>query len=396
MKKKEDISIIKKKNCFGCYACVNACFKDCVSMHEDEEGFRYPQIDYEKCNSCGNCVNSCPSVNYITKDDRVNSLLPVAYSTYALDEEIRKQSSSGGVFSLLANYVLSQQGVVFGAVWEGIDYVKHIKAASIEELPPLRTSKYLQSDVGFTFRETKRELEQNKLVLFAGTPCQIAGLKTYLKKEYIKLITCDLVCHGVPSAKIFRKFLEEMNFLYNSKPVAYYRDGSKGKLPSLFTMDFENGQSITLHIQGNIFNHGFTANLFQRQPCVSCNFAKIPRIADITLGDDVRTNRRTDKKLREEGLSFITINTQKGLQVYENIKNELDSVEYSVRDIRMAHIAYPPYPNIWRKCFFRDVKNGKGVLETIDKYCNNKIFRKLRGLCVRFVAMYRRVKTGYK
>jgi coenzyme F420-reducing hydrogenase beta subunit len=363
---KKNISIIKKKNCFGCYACINACAKHCISMFEDKEGFRYPQIDLKKCNYCGACLAACPA----NKAKYDNNILeePYTYSTYALDNEICKESSSGGIFSLLANYVLAQQGMVFGAIWGGTDYVKHTKATNTKELAPLRKSKYLQSDIGFTFREVKAELKKNKLVLYVGTPCQIAGLRTFLQKDYENLFAADLICMGVQSSTIFRRFLAEKEVEYKSKPIAYYRDKSKGWAPVVFTMDFENGQSIHFQYETNIYNHAFKQRLICRPSCDFCPFAQRPRTGDITIGDDwfyYGTHKNDTEKL-QRGMSYISANTDKGLRILSEIEPYCAPAEKARLNVGWQH-----QKNYARKAFWRYVQKHE-VLESIDKYTINK------------------------
>jgi coenzyme F420-reducing hydrogenase beta subunit len=274
-------------------------------MAEDEEGFQYPVIHKENCAHCGLCLNACPAYN--ARFDKAILKKPRCYSAYASDECICRQSSSGGIFSLIANYVLSKGGVVFGAVSLKIDYVKHIKVSSYDELPPVRKSKYLQSDIGLSYRDAEEELKKDKVLLYTGTPCQIAGLRSFLGRDYDTLITCDLMCMGVPSAMVFRKFLLEMRNIYKSEPTAYYRDKSKGWAPVVFSMEFKNRSSVSFLYENNMYNHGFKAHLFQRPTCSLCKFASIPRIGDISLGDDWDYYRRFkyQKEKLQRGVSYI-------------------------------------------------------------------------------------------
>ena len=370
---KKNILIVKRKKCFGCYACKNACLKNCISMQEDEEGFRYPKVDYEKCVYCGNCISSCPSVNYTVNKNEATGVVPKAYSTYALDEEICMQSSSGGIFSLLAGYVLSQHGVVFGAIWEGSDYVKHVKASTAQELSPLRKSKYLQSDIGFTFREAKKELEQGKHVLFVGTPCQIAGLRLFLKNNYDNLFLADLICMGVQSSAIFRRFLKEKEVEHGSRPLFFYRDKSQGWSPVVFSIDFENGEKIQFEFDTNIYNHGFKARLIIRPSCDFCFFAKPPRFGDITLGDDwdyrdkyKNKNEKNEQHSLKRGVSYIAINTEKGQYILKKIESQCAPLEGARLGVGWQH-----QKNYARKAFWKYVNNHT-VLESIEKYYSNK------------------------
>ena len=199
------ITINNKHNCCGCSACVQACPKQCISFEEDEQGFRYPLVDKAICVDCGMCEKVCPVLN--AGEPRQ----PLAvYAAINPNEEIRKESSSGGIFTALAESVLDEGGVVFGARFNDQWEVVHAYTESKEGLAPFRGSKYVQSRVGETYRQTKVFLQQGRKVMYTGTPCQIAGLKRYLGKEYDQLLTVDVVCHGVPSPMVWRDYLRDI------------------------------------------------------------------------------------------------------------------------------------------------------------------------------------------
>ena len=186
------IDVIDKNKCCACHACYNICPVNAISMIEDEKGFKYPTVDKEKCINCGKCENICPILNEIKID-----INPSAYACINKKDEIRLKSSSGGVFSLFAKYILDKQGVVFGATWNSdFSEVNHIYVTKEEELKKIRGAKYLQSNISDTYKKVKEFLDNDRFVLFSGTPCQIFGLKKYLNKEYEKLILQDIICHG--------------------------------------------------------------------------------------------------------------------------------------------------------------------------------------------------------
>ena len=198
------IRVNDKKECCGCNACVQSCPKKCIVMARDEEGFLYPEVDYSQCVECGLCEKACPILNAEKKQDMVLK----CYVAYAKDESIRLQSSSGGVFTLLAEAILQKQGIVFGASLDENMQVKHISIDNVADLSLLRGSKYVQSDIGNTYIEVKKNLENGRQVLFSGTACQIAGLKQYLRKDFENLYTIDILCHGVPSPKVWDLYLQ--------------------------------------------------------------------------------------------------------------------------------------------------------------------------------------------
>ena len=198
------IEIKDKKDCCGCSACVQRCPKQCITLKEDNEGFLYPIVDKKTCIDCGLCEKVCP----ILHQGEPQKPLKV-YAAKNLNEEIRRQSSSGGIFTLLAEQVIQEGGVVFGARFDENWEVKHDYTETIEGLAVFRGSKYVQSRIEDNYKKAEEFLKQGRKVLFSGTPCQIAGLKRFLRKEYEELLTVDFVCHGVPSPGVWRKYLKE-------------------------------------------------------------------------------------------------------------------------------------------------------------------------------------------
>lgn len=196
-----------KKDCCGCSACVQRCPKQCISLYEDEEGFLYPRVDKTVCIDCGLCEKVCPVLNQSEGHE------PIAvYAAKNPNEEIRMQSSSGGIFTMLAERIIDEGGVVFGACWDKDWNVVHDYAESKEDIAKFRGSKYVQSNIGETFKQTETFLIEGRKVLFSGTPCQIAGLKHFLLKDYDNLLTIEIICHSVPSPGVWKKYLtEELN-----------------------------------------------------------------------------------------------------------------------------------------------------------------------------------------
>lgn len=198
------IEVVRKQDCCGCTACKSVCPRQCITMEEDSEGFLYPIVDRSKCVDCHLCEKVCPMSN--VRDER----RPLSiYAFKHNSDEVRMRSSSGGMFSLLAEHVLSRGGVVFGAAFDEEWEVAHKYIESAEELDGLRRSKYVQSRMGESYSHVLNFLKAGRLVLFAGTPCQIAGLLRYVRKDYANLLTMDFVCHSVPSPKVWRKYLKE-------------------------------------------------------------------------------------------------------------------------------------------------------------------------------------------
>lgn len=211
------ISIDDKSRCCGCSACMNICPNNAIKMKIDNKGFKYPIVDDEKCVNCGLCDKVCPYNNEYTKKEIYNK--SVAYGGWNNNDEIRKNSTSGGIFSAISKYVLDNNGLICGAIYDDNLKVIHEIVDNIENLKKINGSKYVQSDMKDNFKKIKKYLEDGKLVLFSGTPCQVSGLNSFLGKEYENLYTCDIVCHGVPSPKVFEKYKKELEKAKNSEII---------------------------------------------------------------------------------------------------------------------------------------------------------------------------------
>ena len=347
------LNITNKTNCCGCYACVNACPKDCIVMKPDREGFRYPVINTGACVNCGLCEKVCPlqggADNVRTERKGIK-----AVACYNTESESLAKSASGGVGHLLGEYVVQAGGVVFGAAGDMMTKVQHICAEDAGNLALLQGSKYLQSHIDFNYREAKKQLEAGKNVLFTGTPCQIAGLYGYLGRDYDNLITADLVCHGVPSEKVFEKYITEHQKKTGKKVVSFFRDKTDGWKPVLFSYLYEDGTKVTEGGRKDKFNLGFTTNLFQRPSCYTCPFAPMERIGDITLGDWFGGTKYKELDPENKGLSMIVINSPKGEKFYELIKDKMVTKEYPVQEAvkESVHLGTRPHINFMRKDFF--------------------------------------------
>uniref|UniRef100_UPI0040569A25 Coenzyme F420 hydrogenase/dehydrogenase, beta subunit C-terminal domain n=1 Tax=Acetatifactor sp. TaxID=1872090 RepID=UPI0040569A25 len=322
------IKIHNKEKCCGCHACYSSCPKQCISMKEDEEGFEYPCVDESQCVDCGLCEKVCFMQNNLKESEQ-----PKAYAAYALDEKIRLKSSSGGIFALLAKSVIQRGGVVCGAAFDAESYlVKHIFVEEEENVQKLMTSKYVQSDIGECYKITKHYLEEGRLVLFAGTPCQINGLKAFLGKEYDNLICQDIICHGVPSAKIWKiylRYLERKNkskLLYNRTPN--FRDKSDGWEEFAMSIPLENG-TYNCVVYKDSYLRGFIHNLFLRPSCYACQSKGLSRSADITLADFWGIKKYCPEMYDEKGVSLIMIYTEKGREVWKSLEKAIKYKEVS-------------------------------------------------------------------
>ena len=305
------IAVNNPKDCCGCAACLNICPKDAIGMVEDEAGFIYPKVKTDRCVNCGMCKSVCV---FNEKNNGENQEIKV-YAGVINDREILKNSSSGGVFSALANAVFQKGGVVFGAAWEEDFSLSHIAAHSVEELKKLRGSKYVQSSIGKTFREAKNLLDAGKFVCYSGTPCQISGLKSYLGKDYENLLTIDIICHGVPSRKMLK---DDLLYVSGKAPgelrEVKFRDKSYG---------WGTKGSITVKNKKIKYNAGTSPYYFYflkgevyRESCYNCRFPAEKRQGDITLGDYWGIRTELLKKLGDIdpdfGVSCVLVNSEKG------------------------------------------------------------------------------------
>lgn len=268
--------IIKNKYCNGCQACVSKCPKSAISMLENEDGFLYPQIDSDKCTNCGLCDNVC---SYL-KNTSNNIKTPECYLYTACDEE-RKNSSSGGVFSVIAKYFIKNGGYVCGAMWDNNWKVKHKIINNLDEVNLLKSSKYIQSDIKNCYKDVEKILKQKEMVFFTGTPCQISGLKNFLGKEYDNLYTMDLICHGVPSPKVLYKYLNENFDLSKIESVSF-----RNKVPDGWSVRLSvKEDGVITKFEKSDFIDLFSNNVILRNSCGECVHNKLPRQGDITVGD---------------------------------------------------------------------------------------------------------------
>lgn len=327
------IEISDKKLCSGCTACASICPVNCISMEKDEEGFLYPAVDKSRCIKCGLCEKICPILNKQVDTKQK----PRAYALVHKDLDIRMKSSSGGAFSLLADYVLDKGGVVFGASFDEKFNVCHTYIENKEDLQKLRASKYVQSDMGNSFKKAKELLDNGKLVLFTGTACQIGGLKSYLRKDYDNLITQDLICHGVPSPLVWEKYLEYRYSKAHAKiQEISFRDKHLGWLLFSMRMKFANNKTYRKsHITDPMFIM-FLFNKCLRPCCYACSFKTITRQCDITLADFWGVNSVCKKLNDNKGVSLVLIHTKKGEEIFNAIKDKANYLEVPF-DKAVAH-----------------------------------------------------------
>lgn len=345
------IEIEEKKNCCGCNACVQVCPKQCISMKEDREGFLYPEVNQDICVDCHLCERVCPVLN----QGKERKPLKV-YAAKNKDEEIRRQSSSGGIFTLLAEQVIDEGGVVFGARFNENWEVVHSYTETKDGLAAFRGSKYVQSRIGDNYKKAESFLKSGRKVLFSGTPCQIAGLKLYLRKEYENLQTVDFICHGVPSPGVWREYLKEeiarqcdgKNSVL-SHPIEKekirikhisFRNKKLGWKKYSFALTLsvpdghgaENTVLLSEPLNKNLFLRGFLADLYLRPSCYACPAKCLKSGSDVTIGDFWGIERVMPEMDDDKGVSVVMVNRDRfNIDIIPNRGKIKSYAQYSIQ-----------------------------------------------------------------
>lgn len=389
------ICITDKKNCCGCTACVQRCPKQCIRLEEDTEGFLYPKVDEETCIKCGLCEKVCPILNQADK-------LPVqeVLAVKNPDEGERMNSSSGGVFLPLAREVIAKGGVVFGAVYDEHWEVHHVFAEKIEDVYPMMGSKYLQSRIDNCYKEAEQFLKQGREVLFVGSPCQIAGLRTFLRnKEYPNLLAVDFLCHGVPSPGVWRRYLAE---IYSSNALKEHcrRHAATGKntvlLLSLnakspigdikFRDKTETGWkkyrfvvrqkstskadqntvlSSDIHYD-NPFMRGFLSDIYLRPSCYECKCKNGVNHSDLTIGD-YWAARVTDQDFDDDkGIGLVLINTLKGKKYFDGLNMTVRNSALDKAYLCNGGFNEHTHEHPKRVLFFALISQGKTIKDAVE------------------------------
>lgn len=310
---------MNKKKCTGCGACAVSCPKQCIVMEEDSEGFFYPNINVEQCIHCRLCDRVCPVLNLNSLEERQ---IPKAFAMQAKDDDVLLHSSSGGVFTLLAQQVLSIGGVVAGAAFIDNYEVEHILIEREEQIPLLRGSKYVQSDTRAILSEVRHALHKGRTVLFCGTPCQVEGVLRLAGNERKNLITVDLLCHGVPSRKVWRKYLAYRKEKDQGTPQRIsFRDKSISWKSSSMRFDYKNTTYCKKTPQ-DLFLCGFIRNLYLRPSCYCCPFKSLKRHSDITIGDFWGIEQFSDT-FDERGTSLVFVHSEEGAALLQSVSDKM-------------------------------------------------------------------------
>lgn len=370
--------ILERQKCTGCGACAVACPKKCITMQSDGDGFLYPVIESSLCVDCGICKSTCPVIAKSEKD--MNT--PEAFAAVGADEKVRMNSSSGGVFSALAKEVLKDGGVVFGAAFNDDLEVVHTAVETVDELYKLRGSKYVQSKTGNCFALVSEFLEKGRRVLFSGTPCQVAGLKNYLKKDYPNLISLDFICHGVPSPDLWKRYVGFCEKRTGSKvKTANFRDKSESWGSFSMRLAFENGSVQCQNLHKDFYLRAFLSDVALRESCYDCSFKTVGRVADITLADYWDVSKIHPEMFDNKGTSLLLVHSKAGAGLLNAVS---DGIEIKPTDLNRAlksnsaAVKSAARPKM-RENFLADVKILR-FNKAVNKYCDGyykKLFKRV-------------------
>ena len=368
------IEITQKQNCSGCTACYCVCPTGAISLLEDSEGFLYPKVDKDKCTDCGLCNKVCP----FTKREHISNknINITAYATKHLSKEVLNESTSGGMFTALSDYILSLDGVIYGAAFDDSFNVVHIRAEDAVNRDRMRGSKYVQSNLNAAFKSIKEDLRKEKYVLFTGTPCHVDGLKAYLKKDYEKLFCCDLICHGSPSPKVWKSYVEFLENTCHSKLVSYkFRPKKFGWYQHNELSVFENGKEFHSCAKSNLFRELYYSRLIMRPACHNCKYTNLLRPSDITIADC----RGIDNVIKDfdayDGASLVILNNNKGKDLFSLIPHNLKYYEVDINKLLQPPLKEPSKPNSKRDLFF-NIFNSYGLEKAIFEVWGRMYFVK--------------------
>lgn len=359
------IKIMNPSECCGCTACFSTCPQQAISMNVDEKGFLYPSVNFKKCIDCHLCEKVCQFNKQKDNNSSVSQLK--AYATKHLSKEVLNASTSGGMFTALSDYILENCGSVFGAAFDDSFRVHHIRAVSADGRDKMRGSKYVQSDMGNIFSQVKSDLLDGKKVLFSGTPCQVDGLKAYLKGNIEGLYTCDLICHGTPSPKVWDehvKFISKRNrsnllkYYFRPKDWSWHVHNEKAV--------FNNGKVYCSTGYSNMFRGLYYSGLIMRPSCYRCPYSSLNRCADITIADCRGIDKILPNINSNEGVSLVIVNTQKGTNLFSFVADKIESFSININDVLQPPLQHPCKVN-QKSDEFWHVLNKSGYATAIHK-----------------------------
>lgn len=388
-KDNRSVSNLSKDKCCSCRSCEQICPKDAIVMEESYEGFIYPKVG-NACINCGLCVKHCPVLTPLSIEKSEHE----SYATWLKDGEKLKESTSGGMFSVFAETYTNDGGIVFGCAYDKDMIPYQTKADNIDALKPIKGSKYVESDTRKSFSEVKRHLNNGRKILYSGTPCQIAGLSAFLGKEYESLLTMDLICHGVPSRKLFRKYLEWIGkrmggqiiyYGFRDKDVCGWSCGGKIKTKT---------KTKTIDGLSDPYYWSFLQCETYRESCYACPYANINnRPADITIGDFFEVNEFYPDVDRTKGVSLLILNTEKGKNAFENVRNDIELLPIKQEQYLplKGNLAQPSLRPKKRNFVYKNIDSEN---ETFFRHLNSPFLLRLKMRVIKMVP--KRIKSFLK
>lgn len=372
--------VCDRKKCTGCSACVNICKHKAIIMKADLCGFLHPIVDHAKCIGCELCRKVCP----------VNSSLPLSaiktcYAAITSDEKELFSCSSGGAATVISRCIINNGGVVYGCSGNDVSHFRHVRVDNIDGLEQLKGSKYVQSDMGDIMNHIHKDLKDGLPVLFVGTPCQVAGVRNFLGREYNNLYTADLVCHGVPNQKMFNENLKRYTDTPNDANVFFRRkENGKGKYKIEFGLGYKSkktGKSVFKPYNRDYYMFGFLRCLTFRENCYTCPFACKDRVGDITLCDFWGLDDSANFE-KSKGVSAILINTNKGKNLFDISKGDLVFKERSVEEATRwnCQLNYPSVMSSHYSFFLRECENKKFIEAMRSAYYKEFIYDSLQNM----------------
>ena len=375
-----NISTKRREECCGCGLCANICAKQAIIMQPDTLGFRYPVVDIEKCTNCGLCVKKCPFEKPVPQSDFTQRYFALRHK----DEAELLKSQTGAAFVILSDLILANGGIVYGAAFDQCFHVLHKRATNNEEREELRYSKYTQSNIENCFESIKTDLRNGLTVLFTGTPCQVAAVKSAVPTKLSeKLFLVDIICHGVPSPQIWNDYLVYIENKYGKIKKAYFRDKRKGWNVQKETFQCNKEHSFIT------FKKLFYSHICLRHSCYNCQFTSYDRCSDITISDFWGWEKISDKFSDNKGVSLAIINTGKGLSLFTSIEKGHFTQEVNKEDCSQPQLNHPAKYNPNREVFDEEYKR-KGFLYVAKKYSDLNLKTQVKYLLRRIVNTLKR------
>lgn len=330
--------IVQTNKCFGCASCLNICPQKAIKMNQDVFGFEFPNVNYDKCINCGICLRGCPSINEYTGEPK----LPLVFRVRTKDENDLHESTSGGIFTVISNYVLKNSGYICGAIFSK-DLVIHIISNDFKKRNNMRGAKYVQSHLNNVFIEIKNLLVSGKMVLFTGTPCQVHALKLFLNnKEFGNLITIDILCHGVGSPAYFSSYYKRMEFKYKSEIERFiFRSKNIGWRGNNVEIIFKNGLSIKNCKDTNKYTELYGKGFLMMEACYNCPYSTVFRVGDFSIGDCWGIEKTTSLFNDNKGCSLVFVNTEKAKTIFKKNENEMYIENAKMQDSLQHNLLAP-------------------------------------------------------